>query len=118
MYIEVIVHTLLRLLGIYLLLAVADCAVLHIVYPKQRLYGVTLCAEWVGAPLLWLCIYLLPAPWLWVVIPARVLWCVPLFGLYRLAGRGAVRVHAGAAAAVSGVSAAVCAMLCGVLYLL
>lgn len=118
LYVEAVVQTLLYVGGLYLVFSAAGCLTLRILYPARRLYAPTLCAELVGASLVWLAVCLLPARWLWATALVRVAWSVPLFGIYSLTRRAPWRVHAGAACAVGVMTAAVAAMLYGVVSLL
>lgn len=118
MYAEAVIQTLACVGGLYVVMAAAGCLTLRAVVPARRLYAPTLCAELVGAPLMWLAVCLLPGAWLWAVAAARIAWAAPLFGVYRLTRHAPWRVHAGAAVAVSGMTAAVAAMLYGVMSLL
>lgn len=118
MYGQAIVQTLLCVAGIYAVFGLVGCLTLGIVAAGRRLYAPTLCAELVGASLVWLAVCLLPARWLWAAPLVRVAWSVPLFGIYSLTRRAPWRVHAVAACAVGVMTAAVAAMLYGVVSLL
>ena len=118
MYVQAILQTLVCVAVLYAVFGAAACLTLHIVAPGRRLYGPTLCGELVGAPLVWLAACLLPGRWLWAAALVRLVWAVPLFGIYVLMRRAPLKTHTVAAVAVGGMTAAVGLMLYGVTSLL
>ena len=118
MAVQAVMYTLVCIAGLYGLTAAAEGLTLQLLYPRRRLYAPTLCAELVGTPLVWLLVCVLPSAWLWAVPAVRLVWALPLFGVYRLLAPGPWRLHAAAATAVGGMTAAVGAMLWGVVRLL